>query len=208
MKIFLISIFLLISIQKAIIPSKMLVIYYSRTGNTEKFAKYITDATNITSYRIIPANAYPEDYDEMLKIAENEIDNNARPEIKSPLTDVSNYDIILLGYPLWYGHIPNILITQLEKLNLNGKVIYPFNTHGSSGVKHSVDDIKSHASGATVKDGYAIAASKIQNKEDEVIDWLDDNFDLNSDVEFNSAQYYYNKIKYKLFLFICLYIII
>ena len=75
-------------------------------------------------------------------------------------------------------------------------------------MKYSVDDIKSHASGATVKDGYAIAASKIQNKEDEVIDWLDDNFDLNSDVEFNSAQYYYNKIKYKLFLFICLYIII
>ena len=95
MKIFLISIFLLISIQKAIIPSKMLVIYYSRTGNTEKFAKYITDATNITSYRIIPANAYPEDYNEMLKIAENEIDNNARPEIKSPLTDVSNYDTVL-----------------------------------------------------------------------------------------------------------------
>ena len=111
-----------------------------------------------------------------------------------------------MGYPLWHGHIPNILITQLEKLNLNGKVIYPFNTHGSSGVKYSVDDIKSHASGATVKDGYAIAASKIQNKEDEVIDWLDDNFDLNSDVKFNSAHY--NKIKYKLFLLICLYIVI
>ena len=188
MKGFLLTIFLLISMQNAIKRDKMIIIYFSRTGNTETFANYITKNSNITSYKIVPSSPYPEDYNTMLSIAQDERKNNARPEIQNPLTDISQYDIILLGYPIWYSHIPNIIITQLEKLNLNGKIIYPFNTHGGSGVGSSISDIKDYAPGATVKDGYPINGNQIKNKEDDIIDWLDDTFDLDYDGDDNSDE--------------------
>ena len=188
MKGFLLTIFLLISMQNAIKRDKMIIIYFSRTGNTETFANYIKKNSNITSYKIVPSTPYPEDYNTMLSIAQDERKNNARPEIQNPLTDISQYDIILLGYPIWYSHIPNIIITQLEKLNLNGKIIYPFNTHGGSGVGSSISDIKDYAPGATVKDGYPINGNQIKNKEDDIIDWLDDTFDLDYDGDDNSDE--------------------
>ena len=212
MKEFFITIFLgLISIQNAIQRDKMIVIYFSRTGNTEKFANYIQKNANITSFKIIPSTPYPEDYDTMLNIAKEERETDARPEIQNPLTDISQYDYILLGYPIWHSHIPNIIITQLEKLNLNGKTIYPFNTHGGSGVGSSISDIKTYASGANVKDGKPINGNQIQSEEDEVIDWLDDNFDLDSDEGISPITPKNNsntKIKFKYYLIISLFILI
>ena len=178
MKEFFITLFLLISMENAIDKSKMLIIYFSRTGNTDKFANYIKKNTNITSYRIIPSNPYPENYDTMLEIAKQEQSNNSRPEIQNPLSDISQYDTILLGYPIWYSHIPNIVISQLEKLNFKGKTIYPFNTHGGSGVGSSISDIKEYTKEANVKDGYPIKGGEIDKKENDIIEWLDDNFDL------------------------------
>ena len=211
MKEFFITIFLgLISIQNAIQRDKMIVIYFSRTGNTEKFANYIQKNANITSFKIIPSTPYPEDYDTMLNIAKEERETNTRPEIQNPLTDISQYDYILLGYPIWHSHIPNIIITQLEKLNLNGKTIYPFNTHGGSGVGSSINDIKTYASGANVKDGKPINGNQIQSEEDEVIDWLDDNFDLDSDEGISPITPKNNsntKIKFKYYLLISLFIL-
>ena len=211
MKEFFITIFLgLISIQNAIQRDKMIVIYFSRTGNTEKFANYIQKNANITSFKIIPSTPYPEDYDTMLNIAKEERETDARPEIQNPLTDISQYDYILLGYPIWHSHIPNIIITQLEKLNLSGKTIYPFNTHGGSGVGSSISDIKTYASGANVKDGKPINGNQIQSEEDEVIDWLDDNFDLDSDEGISPITPKNNsntKIKFKYYLLISLFIL-
>ena len=211
MKEFFITIFLgLISIQNAIQRDKMIVIYFSRTGNTEKFANYIQKNANITSFKIIPSPPYPEDYNTMLNIAKEERETDARPEIQNPLTDINQYDYILLGYPIWHSHIPNIIITQLEKLNLSGKTIYPFNTHGGSGVGSSISDIKTYASGANVKDGKPISGNQIQSEEDEVIDWLDDNFDLDSDEGISPITPKNNsntKIKFKYYLLISLFIL-
>ena len=149
------------SSQDQIDTSKALIIYFTRTGNTELFANYIKEKMNIELFKIVPAYPYPEDNDEMSKVCQEEQSSNARPEIKDPLTDVSEYDTILLGTPIWYGHIPNIVMTQLEKLNLNGKTIYPFNTHGGSGVGSTVTDIKQYAIGANVKDGFPLCSKKI-----------------------------------------------
>ena len=84
----------------------------------------------------------------------------------------------MVGYPIWNGYLPNIVINQLEKLNLNGKTIYPFNTHESSGVAKSIDDIKDASSGATIKDGFPISQSNIQNKDsslEQIKKWVNDN---------------------------------
>ena len=122
----------------------------------------------------------------MLTIAREEQSNGARPEIQNPLTDISKYDNILLGYPIWYSHIPNIVITQLEKLDFTNKNIYPFNTHGGSGVGSSLNDIKQYAKGANVKNGFPITGDSVRNNKEDSIekieDWLDDNFDIEADI--------------------------
>ena len=118
MKYFILLLILSIySSQDKVDLSKMIIIYFTRTGNTELFANYIKEKININSFKINPVTPYTEDYNEMLTVARNEQNNNARPEIKESLTDISKYEVILIGTPIWYSHIPNIVITQLEKLN-------------------------------------------------------------------------------------------
>ena len=183
MKYIIILLFLFVfSSQDQIDTSKALIIYFTRTGNTELFANYIKEKMNIELFKIVPAYPYPEDNDEMSKVCQEEQSSNARPEIKDPLTDVSEYDTILLGTPIWYGHIPNIVMTQLEKLNLNGKTIYPFNTHAGSGVGSTVTDIKQYAIGANVKDGFPLLGTYVKdNKEgamNDITNWLEKNFEI------------------------------
>ena len=183
MKYIIILLFLFVfSSQDQIDTSKALIIYFTRTGNTELFANYIKEKMNIELFKIVPAYPYPEDNDEMSKVCQEEQSSNARPEIKDPLTDVSEYDTILLGTPIWYGHIPNIVMTQLEKLNLNGKTIYPFNTHGGSGVGSTVTDIKQYAIGANVKDGFPLLGTYVKdNKEgamNDITNWIEKNFEI------------------------------
>ena len=183
MKYIIILLFLFVfSSQDQIDTSKALIIYFTRTGNTELFANYIKEKMNIELFKILPAYPYPEDNDEMSKVCQEEQSSNARPEIKDPLTDVSEYDTILLGTPIWYDHIPNIVMTQLEKLNLNGKTIYPFNTHAGSGVGSTVTDIKQYAIGANVKDGFPLLGTYVkENKEgamNDITNWLEKNFEI------------------------------
>ena len=192
LKILLIINLILSSLQ--IDSSKVIIISFSKSGNTQIISDYINKSTKITLYNIKPKNSYPSSYDETLKIAENEQNTNARPEIDNPLKDISNYDIILLGYPLWYGHLPNIVVTQLELLDLENKEIYPFNTHGSSGISNSVNDIKKYASDANVHNGFPIKGSDAKsgnsNVKTKVNDWLK-NIGINivEDVEFTNGKF-------------------
>ncbi len=174
--------------------SKVIIISFSKSGNTQIISDYINKSTKIRLYNIKPKNSYPSSYDETLKIAQNEQNTNARPEIDNPLKDISNYDIILLGYPLWYGHLPNIVITQLELVDLQNKEIYPFNTHGSSGISNSVNDIKKYASNANVHDGFPIKGSDAKSGEssvkDKVDEWIENiGISITNDVEFTYGKF-------------------
>ena len=179
---------ILIPITFQLDSSKMLIIYFTRTGNTEKIANYINKATNIELFKIEPKTAYPSNYDETLSIVRNEQSSNSRPEINNPLTDVSKYDIILLGHPIWYSHLPNIVMTQLELLNLNNKIIYPFNTHGSSGI------------GSSVNNGFPFQKSNVENSEDDVNDWLENiGIDIVNDATINGKYIKFFSFTYFLF---------
>ena len=197
--LFLFFLISLTSFSKSTNPSKIIIIYFSRTGNTQKFANYISELSNeISVFKIEPVTLYPDDYNKTLKIVIEEQNTNARPEIKNALNNVNDYEIILLGYPIWYSHLPNIVINQLEKLDLNGKTIYPFNTHGSSGTGSSISDIKTFAKNATVKDGFPIRAKDISDESssmEKIKKWMKENFDINN--------CNFKKINYYLFYFIC-----
>ena len=167
--------------------SKTIIIFFSRAGenynvgtvdigNTEMIVNYLKQVTNITSFKINPETAYPVNYNEMLTVAQNEKSSNARPKIKDPLTDISKYDTILLGYPIWHGDLPNIVMTQLEMLDFEGKTIYPFNTHEGSGLGRSISDIKNSASKADVKDGFALRGTDARKEDshESIRNWLSD----------------------------------
>ena len=82
----------------------------------------------------------------------------------------------MLGYPIWHGNIPNIVMTLLESLNFDGKTIYPFNTHGGSGLGNSINDIKNLAPNAIVKDGFPLSGTYARTNEshEDIEDWLED----------------------------------
>ena len=195
MQLLFLTILIYITFQKE--ESKTIIIYFSRPGenygvgtvdigNTEMIVEYLKQITSITVYKINPETPYPVSYEETKTIANSERDSGARPAIKDPLTDISNYDTILLGYPIWGGNLPNIVINQLEKLsnktNWKEKTIYPFNTHEGSGVGNSINDIKNYAKNAVVKDGFAIKGTDARKAEshEKILKWLNEQVGINS----------------------------
>ena len=166
--------------------SKILIVYFSRTGenynvgnvevgNTAIMASYIKEYLNADSFEIVPVNKYPDSYDECLKVATKEKEEDARPEIESKLDDISKYDIIFIGYPIWWGEIPQIVYTFMEKYDLSGKTIIPFNTHEGSGDAGTYNTIKNKLSKSNVNtNGLALQGKVARNDEgkEKTINWL------------------------------------
>ncbi|MCI9596570.1 MAG: flavodoxin [Firmicutes bacterium] len=122
---------------------KTLIVYYSRTNTTQQIAKKIQKLINADMVRLKTKNAYPSDYDEMLETAQREQDENARPEMADRISNWSQYDKIILGYPIWYGQAPKIISTFLESYDFSGKTIVPFCTSGGSGLGTSASSLHS-----------------------------------------------------------------
>ena len=211
MKEYLILLLLLFSTQDKIDTSKMYMIYFTKTGNTEIFANYIKEKININSFRINPATPYTDNITELLDIARLERSNNIKPEINGTLPDISKYDTIFLGYPLWHSYLPNIMINLLEKMDFNGKTIYPFNTYGTKGVGESLSDIKTYAKGATIKDGFAISDSEIkikENSQNKIDSWYNDNFNTTIVEEQIDEKEIANILNIKYYFLFILYILL
>ena len=155
---------------------KVLVAYFSRSGNTEAMAKIIAqhlrEDISVNEFKIIPAEDYPDDYTQTTEQAQEEKNNDARPEIKYN-TDLSGYDTIFLGYPIWWGTTPMIIRTFLETHDFGGKKIYPFNTHEGSDKGTSVDDIKELLPRVSVGDGFAIRGDSVTSSTSEITKWVD-----------------------------------
>ena len=126
--------------------AKILVAYFSCTGNTESVAKSISKATGGTLYRITPKKAYSSaDLDWRDKNSRSSIemnDENSRPELSGEAIDMNDYDTVLIGYPIWWDLAPRVINTFIESYNLEGKVLIPFATSGGSSIDNSVASLK------------------------------------------------------------------
>ena len=134
---------------------KILIAFFSRAdenynvgtvevGNTEIMAGFMKDYLGgiADTFKIDPVKPYPADYKECTEVATEEKISNARPEFKnSDSIDIDNYDTIFIGYPIWWGDVPMIINTFLEKYDFSGKTIIPFNTHEGSGNSGTFSDI-------------------------------------------------------------------
>ena len=123
-----------------------LVIYFSRTGNTEKIAEYLIDITNADSYVIEAAVPYSDAdikyQDDNCRANKEQNDKSVRPQIANPITSIDSYDTIFLGYPIWWGQEPRIIDTFLESYDFSDKTVIPFCTSASSGIATSEKNIK------------------------------------------------------------------
>ena len=122
-----------------------LVIYFSRTGNKGKIAEYLIELADADSYVIEAAVPYTDDdikyQDDNCRANKEQNDKTVRPEIANPIASIDSYDIIFLGYPIWWGQEPRIIDTFLESYDFSEKTVIPFCTSGSSGIGTSEKNI-------------------------------------------------------------------
>lgn len=130
-----------------------LIVYFSRTGTTERAAKRIQELTGADLVKIEPEQSYPSSYDATLSRAQQEESSNARPAVTTVVSNMDQYDTIYVGYPIWYGTAPMPVFTFLESYGLSGKTIVPFCTSGSSGISTSMRDIRRSCPNSDVKEG-------------------------------------------------------
>lgn len=146
------------------------IVYFSATGNTKMVAQYIQEETGGTLFEIEPEEKYTDrdlDYNnDDCRANEEQNDPSARPKIKNTI-DLSSYDIVYLGYPIWWGDVPKIILTFLDETDLSGKTVIPFCTSGGSGIETSLDTLKNYNSDIHWIDGERLSTSK-----EDVTDWL------------------------------------
>ena len=162
--------------------TKILVVYFSRTGeqygvgnidkgNTAIVAEMIAEKTGADSFEILPKeDYYPYTYDALTDIAKQELNDNARPEIKGTVPDLSKYDTVFIGAPVWWGDWPMIMYTFFEgnRDALAGKTLIPFSTHAGSGLSGFDSKLSGACPDSTVGTGLAISGTDAQNNQDSV----------------------------------------
>ncbi len=145
------------------------VVYFSATGNTASVADKVARATGGELREIVPQEPYAPadlDYNSDCRANAEQSDETARPAIAAPAPDVVAADVIYLGYPIWWGRAPRIVLTWLEGQDLAGKTIVPFCTSGSSGIGGSIPEVEAAAAGATVEDGMRFSSGATQQEVD------------------------------------------
>lgn len=119
-------------------------------GNTSIIAHMIAEQTGADLFEIEPVTPYPETYDGLLEISQQESADNARPEIAGTVENMDSYDTVFIGYPIWWGDMPAIVYHFLESYDLSGKTIVPFCTHGGSGLSGTESTIAEITGGTGV----------------------------------------------------------
>lgn len=115
---------------------------------------------------------YTDNYNDLLDIAQEEKNENARPALKTQIDNIDEYDTIFLGYPIWWGDMPMALYTFLDEYDLSGKTIALFTTSGGSGLSGTPSDIEDEEPNATVTEGLSIMDGNVENSQDDVNEWL------------------------------------
>lgn len=131
------------------------VIYFSATGTTKSIAQRIANEANSDIIEIIPKEKYKSEdlnYNSDCRANREQNDSKSRPEIENTI-DITKYDTIYLGYPIWWGTNPKIILTLLDTYDFTGKTIIPFCTSGSTGISGSVSDLRNYNPKLTIKDG-------------------------------------------------------
>lgn len=154
--------------------ARILVAYFSATNTTEGVAEHIANGLNAELYEIVPEDPYTDadlNYNDNNSRSTVEMkDPSSRPAISGSVEDMEQYDIVFIGYPIWWGEAPRIVSTFMESYDFAGKTIVPFCTSGGSGVGSSASNLEQLTGGATWLDGHRLNGDDSQ---DTIMEWVD-----------------------------------
>ena len=164
---------------------KSLVIYFSRAGenyfggelkyidkgNTEIIAEYIKDYIGATLFKVEPQVPYSKDYMTCIEEAKVRTKEHHAP-IKEKVPDISDYEVIYIGSPIYWGGMPEEMFTALKDIDFTGKIIRPFTTHEGSGLSSVPYQIRNICKGAEVLEGLAIEGSMVTSARNIVETWI------------------------------------
>lgn len=150
---------------------KILIAYFSRSGNTKKIADYIQENTGGDLFEIEVLEKYPSEYRKTTDQAKKELAEDFRPKLKTSL-NIEPYDIVFIGYPIWWGTVPQAVKVFILDNNFLGKTIVPFATHGGSGLASSATDIKKYSNNTNVLSAFVIRGEQVNSAQSLVKDWL------------------------------------
>lgn len=138
---------------------KVLVLYFSYTGNTRQIAHKISEGVGGDIVELETNEQYSTDYSAVVEQAEKEVKSNYKPKLKMKIDNMDSYDVIFLGSPIWWHTIAPPLVTFLAENNLEGKKILLFTTNSGSGAAHSVKDVQKFSAKANFVDSISLDTS-------------------------------------------------
>lgn len=162
---------------------KSIVIYFSRADenygvgyiekwNTEVIAEYIQELAWADLFKVERKTSYAKDYNTCIKEAQEEINNDERPEIVNTLESIDDYEVIYVWGPIYWWQLPQPMVTQLEKLNREWKIVRPFTTHEGAGLAWVPSQLKNLCKWAEVLEWLAIRGSSVYQAKETVENWL------------------------------------
>jgi flavodoxin len=152
--------------------SKILVAYFSRSGNTRVIAGTIQRALAADLFEIRPARPYPEDYEQTVEQARQERDRGYEPPLEATVPVMAAYETVFLGFPIWGETTPPVIRSFLRAHDLSGKTLRPFITHGGYGLGNSLAVLADHAPGARIEPPFSMAADQERRTLNQVTSWL------------------------------------
>jgi flavodoxin len=163
---------------------KALVVFFSHAGdnyavgnievgNTKIVADYITDLTGAEQFEIVTHKYDGMAYNPLIELAKKEARDGELPEYEGDI-DLSGYDVVFIGGPVWWGTYPQVMFTFFKKHanDLKGKIVIPFTTHEGSGLASCVEDVKNAFPGANVQKGWSIYGHDVRSGKANVEKWL------------------------------------
>jgi flavodoxin len=154
------------------VGSKVLVVYFTRTGNTRVIARQIQRALRADLFEIEAADPYPEDYEQTVAQAVRERDSGFRPPLEAGVPGIGGYETVFLGFPIWGETAPPMIRSFLSQHDLSGKTLMPFITHGGYGPGSSMKVVREHAPRASVLNPFVMEADQERRTLTQVSRWL------------------------------------
>jgi flavodoxin len=162
---------------------KALVLYYSETGSTKTVAEELQKQLGADIESVECIKAYSGNFQETIQRGQREMQSGQWPELKPLKSKIANYDVIFLGYPIWFGTYANPIQTLVKNNDFAGKTIVPFCTFGSGGLNTSSDALKKALPKATVKAGYGVRTARVAAAAKELDRFLKENGYKNGSVK-------------------------
>ena len=153
---------------------RMLIVFYSHTGNAKFVSEHIQALTGADVFELIPVNPYPEEVNATIERARQERESGNLPSLVGRINNFADYDVIFLGSPNWFGTLSLPVLSFLDSYDLSGKTIVPFITFGGGGLMNTITDLKALAPNATILEAFGVSSrDDVKNSLPDITQWLE-----------------------------------